>query len=119
MPHLERDMTPSAQVMVWQVLASFFAIFQMILGTLVLSSLIFVGFHDTLVILARLLTSALVSRAIVLLQLNIIKDQNEGVPALNEVTANGGSSGSSRINPLEQIVDPNCPSGVAEPIEMV
>ena len=115
MPHLERDMTPSAQVMIWQVLASCFAIVQMILGTLILSSLIFVGFRDTLVVLARLLTSALVSRAIVLLQLNIIKDQNEE----HEARGNGGSSGSSRNTALHVIVDPNGPSELAEPIEMV
>ena len=118
MPHLERDMTPSAQVMIWQVLASCFAIVQMILGTLILSSLIFVGFHDTLVVLARLLTSALASRAIILLQLNILKDQDEEISASHEARGNGGSSGTSRNIPLEHIVDPNGSSEVAEPIEM-
>lgn len=119
MPHLERDMTPSAQVMIWQVLASCFAVVQMILGTLILSSLIFVGFHDTLVVLARLLTSALVSRAIVLLQLNAIKIQNEEAWSFQAVRRNGGSSGPSNDISQKHIVDPNGPSGGTEPVEMV
>ena len=58
-----------------QVCASFMALAQVILGTLILSSLIFVGFHDTLVVLARFLSSAMVSRAVALLHLTIMKDK--------------------------------------------
>ena len=63
------------RVTLWQAAASCLAVAHMILGTLILASLVFVGFHDYLIILARLLTSALVSRAIILLQLDVIRDQ--------------------------------------------
>lgn len=42
-----------------------------------MSSLVFVGFHDTLVIPARLLASALVSSTIVLLQMDMIRVEDE------------------------------------------
>ena len=60
-----------------QILASALAFVHIVLGTLILASLIFVGFHDTLRILARLISSALVCRAIVMHRLIYIKTKME------------------------------------------
>ena len=65
--------TPSAVAISLQVLASCFAFMHVVLGTLILSSLTFIGFHDTILILGRLLASALVCRAISLYQLMCTK----------------------------------------------
>ena len=71
--------------MVWQVCASCLALLHTILGTLILPSLIFVGFHDTLVTLARFLASALASRMIILLQIDMIKVQADKSSTIDEV----------------------------------
>lgn len=64
--------TPAAVMM--QMFACCLAFVQIALGTLILSALIFIGFHDTLGILGRLVASALVCRLIVLSQLVEIRD---------------------------------------------
>lgn len=60
-----------------QLLASILAFVQVVLGTLILSSLIFIGFHDTLKILARLISSALVCRVIAMFELARIRKPKE------------------------------------------
>ena len=69
-PFLDKTKPPSREVMLFQLAASCLAFAHVVLGTLILSSLIFVGFDDTLVILARFLGSAVVARIIMLLQLD-------------------------------------------------
>lgn len=97
-PPLRPNQAPSTQVMVLQACASCLAVGQGILGTLLLSSLIFVGFHDTLIILARFLASAIVSRMIVLLQVEIIRAQMDEASTLDEITvSHDGSSHSDGI----------------------
>lgn len=75
LPPLRRGVLPSISVMIYQAAASCLALVHLILGTIILSCLIFVGFHDTLVILARFLASAIVARMIALLQLEAIRSQ--------------------------------------------
>ena len=53
----------------FQLAASILAFVQVVLGTLILSSLIFIGFQDTLIILARLMSSALICRVIAMFEL--------------------------------------------------
>lgn len=72
-PFLDKSHFPPRRVMLWQLAASCLAFAHVVLGTLILSSLIFVGFHDTLVILVRFLASAVVSRVTMLVQLNDVK----------------------------------------------
>ena len=100
---LERELEPSIRVVVWQVCASWLALAHTILGTMILSSLIFVGFHDTLVILTRFLLSALVSRLIVLLQLNMMRDRVDDAPAVDGGSRSYEDSGFSADLSLEQI----------------
>ena len=69
--HTKRTERPKILVSIavmLQLLASFLAFVQVVFSTLMLSSLKFVGFHDTLVILARLVLSALVYRLITWLE---------------------------------------------------
>ena len=106
-PYVWREQTPSIKVMVWQASASCLALAHTILGTLILSSLIFVGFHDTLVILARFLISALVSRIIVLLQLDMIKAQINDASALNGIGGSLKDSSRSADVSLEHVVGSN------------
>ncbi len=68
--------TPVMAVLL-QLLASILAFVQVVLGTLMLSSLIFIGFHDTLKILARLISSALVCRVIAMFELARIRKPKE------------------------------------------
>jgi len=68
--------TPVMAVLL-QLLASILAFVQVVLGTLILSSLIFIGFHDTLKILARLISSALVCRVIAMFELARIRKPKE------------------------------------------
>ena len=60
-----------------QLLASGLAFVHVVLGTMILSSLIFIGFHDTLKILARLIFSALVCRVIAMFELAAIRKEME------------------------------------------
>ena len=83
LPHLRRNQPPSIQVMAWQACASCLALVHVISGTLILSSLIFVGFHNILVILARFLASTLVTRMIVLLQLDTVRTQIDDASAVD------------------------------------
>lgn len=107
-PQLRRNQVPSTRVMVLQAWASCLAVTQGILGTLILSSLIFVGFHDTLIILARFLASALVSRMIVLLQLEIIRAQvDDASTADDQVTRSPENSSHPDEIPLEHVVGSN------------
>lgn len=105
--HLRRKQVPSTRVTVLQACASCLAVAQGILGTLILSSLIFVGFHDTLVILLRFLASALVSRMIVLLQLDIIRAQIEDASTADGVGSSHENSSYSAEISLESIVGSN------------
>lgn len=99
-PKLRRNETPPTRVMVLQACASCLAVAQGILGTLILSSLIFVGFHDTLIILARFSASALVSRMIVLLQLETIRAQVDDGSTPDPITSSRENSGlSGEIGP--------------------
>lgn len=75
LPVIEEGRPPPQGAVLLQLVAAFLAFVHVVLGTLILSSLIFVGFHDTLYILARLLASALVCRMIALLQLGLIRTQ--------------------------------------------
>ena len=100
---LVRGEEPSIPVMIWQVCASCLAVVHTILGTLILSSLIFVGFHDTIVILARFLASALVSRMIVLFQLDLIRDQFDQTSIVDRDRRSFEQSTHSADVSLEQI----------------
>ena len=115
-PQLRRNQLPSIQAMVLQVCASCLAVVQGVFGTLLLSSLIFVGFHDTLLILARFLASALVARMIVLLQFEMIRAQMDaastadGVMESREYLSHSGEisleyrgDSNDRATPLEVI----------------
>lgn len=102
-PQLIRNQIPSIQVMVLQVCASCLAVAQGIFGTLLLSSLIFVGFHDTLLILARFLASALVARMIVLLQFEIIRSQMDAASTADEVMGSHDNLSHSGGTSLEQM----------------
>ena len=59
-----------------QHLASVVAWVQLILGTFMFPSLIFIGFHDTVLILVRFLASALVYRFIVMSELVGLREQD-------------------------------------------
>lgn len=100
-PQLRRNQIPSIQVMVLQVCASCLAVAQGIFGTLLLSSLIFVGFHDTLLILARFLASALVARMIVLLQLETMRAQMDAASIADEIMGSRDNSSHFDEIPLE------------------
>ncbi|MCJ1423312.1 hypothetical protein MMC29_001194 [Sticta canariensis] len=65
---------PTTVAIISQLLASALAVGHVVLGTLVLSSLIFIGFHDTLIIMVRLIGSALVCRGILVFELAGIRD---------------------------------------------
>ena len=101
--HLAREQEPSIRVMVWQVCASCLALVHTILGTLILPSLNFVGFHDTLVILARFLASALASRMIILLQIDMIKLQADESSTIDDVGSSYQRSSYSLDRALEHI----------------
>ena len=116
---LMREEEPSIPVMLWQVCASCLAVAHTILGTLILSSLIFVGFHDTLVILARFLSSALVSRMIVLFQLDLIRDQFDQASTVDEGRRSFERSNYSADVSLEQIGGSDESSRPSRPAEVV
>ena len=65
---------PTSSAILLQICASALAFVHVVLGTLVLSSLIFIGFHDTLRILFRLIGSALVCRGILMYELVSIRE---------------------------------------------
>lgn len=65
---------PTTTAIFSQIFASAFAFVHVVLGTLILSSLIFIGFHDTLRILFRLMGSALVCRGILMFELAGIRE---------------------------------------------
>ena len=106
-PQLAPNQEPSTRVMVLQAGASCLAVGQGIFGTLLLSSLIFVGFHDTLIILARFLASAIVSRMIVLLQVEIIRAQMDEPSTADEIIGSYDSSSHSGGISLEHRGGPN------------
>jgi hypothetical protein len=83
-PYLTRERTLSRRVLFWQKCASCLALAHTVLGTLILSSLVYVGFHDTLIILARLLVSTAVSRVIVLVELNVLRQQNKAIFGIDD-----------------------------------
>ena len=65
---------PTAIAILLQIFASALAFGHVVLGTLTLSSLIFIGFHDTLWIMFRLIGSALVCRGILMFELAGIRE---------------------------------------------
>ncbi|MCJ1271814.1 hypothetical protein MMC22_011719 [Lobaria immixta] len=65
---------PTAIAILLQIFASALAFGHVVLGTLTLSSLIFIGFHDTLWIMFRFLGSALVCRGIFMFELAGIRE---------------------------------------------
>lgn len=65
---------PTATAILLQIFASALAFVHVVVGTLILSSLIFIGFHDTLWILFRLIGSALVCRGILMFELAGIRE---------------------------------------------
>lgn len=65
---------PTAKSIFLQILASALAFGHFVFGILVLSSLIFIGFHDTLWILFRFVGSALVCRGILMFELAGIRE---------------------------------------------
>ena len=72
-PSLEKGRDPSATNVILQIMASCLAWAHVVLGTLILPSLIFVGFHDTMMILFRFLGSAAVCRMLFLFQLDNVR----------------------------------------------
>lgn len=65
---------PTTTAILLQIVASALAFIHVVLGTMILSSLIFIGFHDTLRILARFVASALVCRGILMFELAGIRE---------------------------------------------
>lgn len=65
---------PTATAILLQIFASALAFVHVVLGILTLASLIFIGFHDTLWILFRLIGSALVCRGILMFELSGIRE---------------------------------------------
>ena len=118
-PHLGPEQVLSIRVIVWQAGASCLALAQTILGTLVFSSLVFVGFHDTLVILARFLASALVSRMTVLLQLDMINAQIDDASTVDRTGRSHGTPDSVADMSLEHIVSSNDSATPTRPVETV
>lgn len=105
--YLGSNRVPPVRVMLWQVGASFLALAHAMLGTLILSSLIFVGFHDTLIILARFLGSSLISRNIVLLQLDSIRAQFDQALIIDDVGGRYGNNSRAVALYLEPIAGLN------------
>ena len=64
---------PTGTAISLQIFASALAFVHVVFGSLILSSLIFIGFHDTLWILFRLVGSALVCRGILMFELAGVK----------------------------------------------
>lgn len=78
---------PTGTAILLQIFASSLAFVHIVLGTLILSSLIFIGFHDTLWISFRLIGSALVCRGILMFELAGIKAaSNYGAVTSNSST---------------------------------
>lgn len=68
------DVPRTTTAILLQILASALAFVHILLGTMILSSLIFIGFHDTVRILLRFIASALVCRAILMFELAGIQE---------------------------------------------
>lgn len=75
LPLIEKGRPPPQGAVLLQMIAACLAFVHVVLGTLILASLVFVGFHDTLYILARFLSSVLVCRIVALLQLSVIRSR--------------------------------------------
>lgn len=82
LPTVNRERGPilkvpsTATAILLQIIASALAFVHVVLGTMILSSLIFVGFHDTLRIIARFIASALVCRGILMFELAGIREMS-------------------------------------------
>lgn len=79
---------PTTLAILLQISASALAFVHIVLGTMILSSLIFIGFHDTLRILSRLISSALVCRGVSIFELAGIQKASraEGQPYQHHTT---------------------------------
>lgn len=82
LPTVNRERGPiltvpsTATAILLQIIASALAFVHVVLGTMILSSLVFVGFHDTLRIIARFIASALVCRGILMFELAGIREMS-------------------------------------------